>query len=259
MLQTSKLAENHEELLALKKEVEQLRRAVKDHESLFHGKEKLADIASQLKNSDAQVKSLQQQVEQHKRMEAKLLSEVEQIGTAWTHLEDQNSRKVLDLTTKEDLIQQLLAEKTKLDQKCAVLTKQGNTFNNMAVALKKQSDKQLEQIRRLEEFHKQLQEQLANNDKELAARSVSIETHKQKAMSANAAYMEVHQKFEQFKQDTMSQTTMFRERAAKVEELERKNRALEEEVSTVNQKLKFAAAGGSDDKALKEYQVCLTT
>jgi hypothetical protein len=55
-----------------------------------------------------------------------------------------------------------LPQKTKYDQKCAMLTKQSNTTSNLSIALKRQSDKQLEQIRKLEEREKSLTSQVVS-------------------------------------------------------------------------------------------------
>lgn len=50
----------------------------------------------------------------------------------------------------------------KLEQRCATLTKQNTNHGNTAIAYKKQSDRQLEQIRKLEELQQNLIVQLVN-------------------------------------------------------------------------------------------------
>ncbi|KAJ1567812.1 hypothetical protein HK096_008575, partial [Nowakowskiella sp. JEL0078] len=87
---------------------------------------------------------------------SQLSKEVEKIGKAWGDLEQQNSRKVLNLAEKEEQIVRLIAERTKFDQKCAMLTKEVNTISNSILARKKLSEKQQEQIRKQEELIKTL-------------------------------------------------------------------------------------------------------
>jgi len=67
---------------------------------------------------------------------------------------------VFNLIEKEDAIQRLSVEKSKLEQKIQLLSKQTSSFNNMMTALKKQSEKQLEQIRKFEELEKLSNQQL---------------------------------------------------------------------------------------------------
>ena len=86
--------------------------------------------------------------------------ELETLGKAWSKLEEQNSRKVFDLASTEEQSLKLTAEKTKLEQKVAAMTKQATSLQNMAIAQKRQSEKQLEQIRKLEELERSLNQQL---------------------------------------------------------------------------------------------------
>lgn len=67
---------------------------------------------------------------------------------------------MFNLIEKEDAIQRLSVEKSKLEQKIQLLSKQTSSFNNMMTALKKQSEKQLEQIRKFEELEKLSNQQL---------------------------------------------------------------------------------------------------
>ncbi|KAJ3194371.1 E3 ubiquitin-protein ligase bre1 [Irineochytrium annulatum] len=120
------------------------------------------------------IKDLEQKVEYYQKSEARLMAEVDAIGKAWGEAEDKSMRKVLNLTDKEEHIIRLLAEvhaydvvavyftkKTKYDQKCAMMAKQLNVEKNHNIALKRQSEKQLEQLRKLEEREKALVQQLA--------------------------------------------------------------------------------------------------
>lgn len=78
------------------------------------------------------------------------MQEISALTEAYNALDEQNSRKVLDLTSKEDHIVRLLAEKTKLDQKCTLIVKEKATAVNESSTLKKLVDKEMDHIRMLE-------------------------------------------------------------------------------------------------------------
>ncbi len=54
----------------------------------------------------------------------------------------------------------LTLQKTKFEQKCGLLAKQQTVLSNNVIALKKQSDKQFEQIKKLDERDKLLSQQM---------------------------------------------------------------------------------------------------
>ena len=73
-----------------------------------------------------------------------------------------------------------LFQRTKLEAKLGTMMKQHSTLNNSVLALKKQSDKQLEQIRKLEELQKALSQQITHLEREISARQGMIDGHKRK-------------------------------------------------------------------------------
>jgi seryl-tRNA synthetase len=96
-----------------------------------------------------------------------LMTELDTLGKAWSNLEEQSSKNMAKLLEKEEQITKIsvevkfwLTKKAKLEQKISLLSKQSNSFNNLMIAQKKQSEKQLEQIRRLEELERHLNLQL---------------------------------------------------------------------------------------------------
>ncbi|TPX57776.1 hypothetical protein PhCBS80983_g03563 [Powellomyces hirtus] len=135
----------------------------------------MKEFATRLEEREKELDKLRGKLEAFEKTESRLGSEIETLGKAWSELEEQNSRKVLDLAEKEDNILRLMAERTKYDQKCAMLTKQSATANNLAIALRRQSDKQLEQIRNLEQREKMLLQQLNVLERDVAAHKASFE------------------------------------------------------------------------------------
>ena len=127
-----------------------------------------------------QIQELQATCEYHKQTENTLMGEIETIGKAWATLEEQNSQKVFDLGEKEERILRLIAEKSKYEQKFASLSKQNATQNNLITGLRRQSDKQLEQIRKLEESERNLSQQLQVLEREVATKGPLIEAEKRR-------------------------------------------------------------------------------
>ncbi|KAI9596687.1 hypothetical protein BDF19DRAFT_21918 [Syncephalis fuscata] len=124
----------------------------------------LRQLVEQLEAQTKLVKDLELKCEFYQKTESQLMSEIENISKEWFQLEEKSSRKILDIATKEDQIVQLLAEKTKYDQKYGMLHKQKDSLSNVNIALRRQSEKQLEQIRRLEEHEKNLDQQLVSRN-----------------------------------------------------------------------------------------------
>ncbi|RKP10630.1 hypothetical protein THASP1DRAFT_21705 [Thamnocephalis sphaerospora] len=135
-------------------------------------------LGHELDAREKALRDLELKCEFYQKTEAQLLQEMMNVSEAWSKLEEQSSRKVLDLAVKEDQIVQLLAEKTKYDQKYGLLNKQKDSISNVNIALRRQSEKQLEQIRRLEEHEKNLDQQLASMERELAAANTALQQFK---------------------------------------------------------------------------------
>lgn len=195
--------------------------------------------------------------------EAKLLAELDALGNAWTQLEEQNSRKVLDLTSKEDELIKCHAERTKLEAKIITMQKQQSTLNNVALALKKQSDKQLEQIRRLEELEKSLLQQIAHLEREVSARQTLVDGHKRKNAELVQQFNESKERNERLNGKLGDVLSTLKEKVAALDSENRARRDMEEELAKVNKKLEVAKAdpgagdGGELSRQLEEYKALL--
>jgi len=94
----------------------QLKDKIKQYEKIYgitenpNTEKAVRDMAKKLKEYDEQIKQLELKCASQEKVYVKLLAEIEKIGLAWQKLEDQNSRKVLDLTEKEVQIVKLIAE-----------------------------------------------------------------------------------------------------------------------------------------------------
>ena len=143
-------------LIAKKLELVKVENELKRYKKAFGELSDPIEPGKALQQVQLEYEKLKLECERYQKTEATLMSEIETIGKAWATLEEQTARKVEELYEKEDKFGKLVAEKVKLEQKCASLTKQNTANGNTAIAFRKQSDKQLEQIRKLEELEKNL-------------------------------------------------------------------------------------------------------
>jgi E3 ubiquitin-protein ligase BRE1 len=134
--------------------------------------------------------------------------EIETVGKAWSALEEKNSFKTFG--ELEERIVKLQGEKIKLEHKLASNHKQMTSLGNQAIAFKKQSDKQLEQIRKSEELEKNLMAQMRVMETSIAAKMLEIEKIKNScseleftlAQSADTC-QKSNQKYEQVMQNNI--------------------------------------------------------
>ncbi|KAJ3087687.1 E3 ubiquitin-protein ligase bre1 [Quaeritorhiza haematococci] len=266
--------DRHEILLSIKqkeREIDELQKGMKDYRDLLGTEEFDGDAGKAKKKLGDRIRELQNQVLFYQKSEAQLVKEIETISTAYQELEKQNSLKVLNLTEKEETIMRLLAEKTKYDQKCAMLTKHNSTYNNMALALKRQSDKQLEQIRKLEEREKSLTIQMQNIEKELAAKQTLIEAHRRQASEFMQQCAEMRDRIEKsgnmFTELNMLLQTRTRayetELDAKrrlqeqVDVLKKRGETMQGRIGKLEQQKKESNADASVVRELDEYKIIL--
>ncbi|KAI8591153.1 hypothetical protein BDZ88DRAFT_412597 [Geranomyces variabilis] len=159
--------------------IDELESELKSYKRIFGEGEPEAEALSELKQrleaTEKELDLAKCRLEAFEKTDARLSSEIETLGKAWSELEEQNSRKVQDLAEKEDHIVRLLAEKTKLEQRQSMINKQVAHANNCAIALRKQSDRQLEQIRHFEPRDKALSQQVTLLEREVAAHRASFD------------------------------------------------------------------------------------
>ena len=107
------------------------------------------NCASLLEKTSSELAVLKAKLEQKEKSEQRLMQELETLGSAWSTLEQQYTSSTPTLDENKFVI-----EKQKLEQKILHYQKQNSSFNNTYKAQKSQFEKQLEQIRKLEELEK---------------------------------------------------------------------------------------------------------
>ncbi|KAH6576633.1 hypothetical protein BASA50_005995 [Batrachochytrium salamandrivorans] len=198
----------------------------------------------------------------YQKTESRLLTEIETIGKAWADLESQNSKRVTNLTEKEDHIMRLLAEKTKYEQKFAMLSKQSTTYNNMGIALRRQSDKQLEQIRKQEDIEKNLSMQLQVLEKEAATKAPALEKEKRKVAELLQQVGQYKDRFERATQRCDQLVNVVKQKTELIEHEADAKRRLQEQVELLKKKMETITNSQPQGdaqllKQLEEYKLLL--
>ncbi|KAJ3186364.1 E3 ubiquitin-protein ligase bre1 [Gaertneriomyces sp. JEL0708] len=218
-----------------------------------------AHLAMQLQEQEETIIKLRVKIEYYEKSETRLLSEIESIGKAWSELEGRSSAKVVDLTKKEEQLLKLVAEKTKLEQKCAAYAREKTAHGNVSIALKRQSDKQLEQIRLLDQKEKNLSQQLQALEKELAAKNVLCDDHRRKIAEHIREISELKEKQKQLMTRYQNATEILKERSEATERESEERRKAQEQLEYMRKKVEKLSkveqvVDGNLTKQLEEYK-----
>ncbi|KAF9898108.1 E3 ubiquitin-protein ligase bre1, partial [Lobosporangium transversale] len=157
-------------------------------------------LVATVEAKDEVIKRLELKIKAHKAVQAPLLSELHTVANAWDQLEKATSRKAIDLAQKDDLIFKLLSDKTRQESKCSNLVRAKEQSANMTAVMKRQSTMQQDQIRRLEEREKSLNQQMVSLEKEQTVLTSEAITHKiklQEYTQLNSAFKEKFTKQEE--------------------------------------------------------------
>ncbi|KAJ3206515.1 E3 ubiquitin-protein ligase bre1, partial [Clydaea vesicula] len=117
--------------------------------------------------------------------------EINSLVSGFSTLEEQNTRKVLNLTEKETQIAKLNTDKAELSVKVRDCKKREENLNNQLTNLKKMMEKQLESIRNAEEREKLLTHQIQLLEKTVIVENQSVDVYKQKLDQANLSFKEL--------------------------------------------------------------------
>ncbi|KAF9995612.1 E3 ubiquitin-protein ligase bre1 [Modicella reniformis] len=205
---------------------------------------------------DGAIQVLELKVKALEAVQAPLLSELHTVATAWGQLEEATSRKVIDLAQKEDLIYKLLSDKTRQESKCNLLIRAKDASANMTAVMKRQSDMQLDQIRKLEEREKNLNMQMATLEREQALLNSSMILHKSKLQECSQQNAGFKEKFARQEERLNELQSMLKERTESFENEAHQRRRLLEETELMKRRLeeqaKAEASAGEHSEAAKQ-------
>ncbi|KAF9195310.1 E3 ubiquitin-protein ligase bre1 [Haplosporangium sp. Z 767] len=258
---TAQLRELEEVTLSeyrLKAQVQDLTTKLMKLESLvgLDAEDPVKSLMATIQAKDEAIMVLEQKVQAHEAIQAPLLSELHTVATAWGQLEEATSRKVIDLAQKEDLIYKLLSDKTRQESKCNLLIRAKDASANMTAVMKRQSDMQLDQIRKLEEREKNLNIQMATLEREQTLLNSSVALHKSKLQEytlQNAGFKDKYMRQEERLAELQS---LLKERTEAYENEAYARRRLVEETDSMKRKIeeraKSESSSGEHSEATKQ-------
>ncbi|KAJ3326207.1 E3 ubiquitin-protein ligase bre1 [Boothiomyces sp. JEL0866] len=214
-----------------------------------------SSISAKLSQKEQELNNIKQKFDYYQKSEQRLISELEALGKAWSKLEEQNSKRVASLQEKEEQLERISVEKSKLEQKVSLLTKQNTTQNNMTIAQKRQSEKQLEQIRKLEELEKNLSLQLSTIERELAQVNPNLEIEKRKYNNLSIQMAELRDSYTALKGKYENLVSILNEKTEQTEAAKNQVKRAQEQVTVLKRKLSKNETGSDIQNERDQYRV----
>ncbi|KAF8936763.1 E3 ubiquitin-protein ligase bre1 [Dissophora ornata] len=242
----------------LKEQVEALSAKLAQLDSLVGSgaDDNIKALVATIEAKEDAIKRLELKVQAHEAVQAPLLNELHTVANAWGQLEEATSRKAIDLAQKEDLIFKLLSDKTRQESKCNNLIRAKEQSANMTAVMKRQSDMQLDQIRRLEEREKTLNDQMATLEKEQMVLNVEVTVHKSKLQEFTQHNTSFKEKFTKQEERLVELQIILKERTDAYDSEAAARKRLVEEAETMKRKIeehaKKAEGSSGDSEAAKQ-------
>ncbi|XP_028670804.1 E3 ubiquitin-protein ligase BRE1B-like isoform X2 [Erpetoichthys calabaricus] len=170
-----------------KAEAEELRQRIREMEEKERKESKKMadeDALRKIKAAEEQIEHLQKKLTATKQEEEALLSEMDVTGQAFEDMQEQNIRLMQQLREKDDANFKLMSERIKSNQIYKLLREEKDELADQVLALKTKVDSQLLVVQKLEEKEGILQNNLNGIEKELALRTQGLELNKRKAVEA---------------------------------------------------------------------------
>ncbi|TPX36367.1 hypothetical protein SmJEL517_g01550 [Synchytrium microbalum] len=142
------------------------------------GEDPVTLLSNQLRLSQAKIQEYERKIHSITDDTTHLASEVNKLMKGFGELQDQNTSKVLILTTKEDHILKLVAERTTMKQQLDKSRKETANTQNLITAIRRQTEKQTEVIRKLEDRENQQSRQVASAERCVAIATAASEAHR---------------------------------------------------------------------------------
>ncbi|KAJ3108242.1 E3 ubiquitin-protein ligase bre1 [Phlyctochytrium planicorne] len=203
---------------------------------------------------EEKIKELHLKIEYHKKTESRLLVEIETIGKAWAELEGEKTKKAVVTADRDEQLMRLTAEKAKVEYKCQMLAKQSSTANNLNIALKRQSEKQLEQIRKLEDREKSLMQQLQTLEKDFSAKTIASDLHRRRVAELTQQKTEMMDKLEKMSLKYQEIEKLLREKNKALVDEGDVRRRLAEQNESLKRKLEIQVKNESGSELQKENE-----
>ncbi|TPX45343.1 hypothetical protein SeMB42_g04043 [Synchytrium endobioticum] len=266
ILDRQKMLAREKQLIA---EVEQARQKLAEYESAYglHNLDSsscpMNELTRQLKQHHEKIKEYELKIDFYSRTETQLLAEVDNLFKAYRQLEEQNTNKVLQLNGKEEQILRLVAERTTLKQQLDKARKEMGNTQNLVMALRRQSEKQLEMIKKAEEKEKVHIQQVSTSERVAASATATAEAHRKEAIRLKHQCDELNDKCEKMGQRFEELTAAMKKRTEEWEDERDAVRRAQEQAEVYKKRLELReterpiAAPASDSsmqRQLDEYR-----
>eukprot|EP00123_Amoebidium_parasiticum_P016338 comp23395_c0_seq1/m.38784 comp23395_c0_seq1/g.38784 ORF comp23395_c0_seq1/g.38784 comp23395_c0_seq1/m.38784 type:complete len:843 (-) comp23395_c0_seq1:236-2764(-) len=207
------------------------------------------------RNMEKTVNELQQKLQSKDQEEMALMNEMEVIGKAYEEMQEQNARLMAQLQQKEDSNFHLMSQQIKGGQLQQLMKEERDALETRLNALQTLCESTTTTLRKMEEKERNLREQLAALEKDAWLKQQAMEMHRKKAVDAA---QEAKEKGISLDRATQQQEEMSKSLAQRTEAMEKEAHArkrLEEELSSVEGRLKRSQTSGDGPNALLEEEI----
>ncbi|KAK2464239.1 hypothetical protein APHAL10511_003696 [Amanita phalloides] len=221
----------------------------------------ISQLAKQLKQRDEELQQLRLIKDQQSQAEASLYAELEKLSTSWETLDKQVKSKVFDLSQLEERLIKIGLDKAKSDNKFFAVMRDKEAIDVERKNLSRNVEKQAKVLERLYESERNLQSQIADQDKEIAVLKKVYELIKQDNQKLVSEANEARVQVDHERREKEAMRTSINERENVLSAMSAKLRGMEDklvrarkEVEQQGQEWKKMAASGSQNKADGEVQ-----
>ncbi|KAJ1836336.1 E3 ubiquitin-protein ligase bre1 [Coemansia sp. RSA 2711] len=171
------------------------------------------------------------------RTSAMMERELQIICESFAKLEEQNTSKVWDLSSKEQAVARVVAEKSKYDEKFIGLNKDCQAQRLANQALRNQNAKQLEHIKAIEERDRALAQQLSLVGSEAEKATQAWQATQARLQDAQVRAQELEEQARALEEQVRVATQALNERTESLGALEHEKRRVQETLDAANRRL----------------------
>ncbi|KAF7731980.1 E3 ubiquitin-protein ligase bre1 [Apophysomyces ossiformis] len=165
-----------ESIVLHKKKIELLQEKLESWIKMASADDRSAQLRLLMSDLDKHAKELEKletMRDFYENNESELLQQVDRVAAIYGKLEEQSSKKTLDISYKKEQVAKLQAEKSKYAQTFSSLKEANEKQMANVAVLRRTSEQQLEHVRQLEEREKSLESQV--EEKEIKLRDITKE------------------------------------------------------------------------------------
>ncbi|EKM54415.1 uncharacterized protein PHACADRAFT_258246 [Phanerochaete carnosa HHB-10118-sp] len=153
-------------------------------------------LSAQLQQKEVEIENLRLQQQQQEQAETSLYAELDRLSSAWETLDKELKSKIFDLTSIEEKMKQISAEKAKADAKYFSVTKEKNACEQENISLKRTVEKQAKSLEKLAESEKLNSQRVHDYDREVAILETQSTDFKVKIDSASSELQKYRMRYE---------------------------------------------------------------